>query len=456
MSGIFGAYSMGGGNVVEEVIKGVMGIQQRGEAGCGISFDYRKGFLSESREGMAYDFFKKRLEKLESIDSRVGIGHLLYEDKGGLQPVECEGEGKHILSLAMDGVLLGFEQSNDFLMKTMFSDYLAETGDIYKAVGKVMDNLSGKGSYCVVSIVKMRDEVNLIAFRDPQGIKPYSLGRKIEENDEKYIVSSETQGLDAVEADFMRDIEPGEVLIVSEGGLESKILRSERHAHCFFEWIYFASPNSNIGGRNVYLVRKELGRKLARRYTERLSELDLIMPSPDSGRSVAIGCQQELCSLLNKFLPYEEAAIKIPGARRTFQIEELWERLFASENKFYINREVVKGRNIGIGDDSIVKGTVFRKGMIEKTRNAGAKIIIPIISCPALCHSCIKDPLGKEFAAYGLEGDLNQIGEEVAKKINADFVCYPSVEDMIDSVGDKDLCKACVDGNFPVDEEFLR
>jgi amidophosphoribosyltransferase len=233
-------------------------------------------------------------------------------------------------------------------------------------------------------------------------------------------------------------------------------LVSQDHSHCFFEWIYFADPTSIIEKKSVYEVRKELGRILARRYVDRVGGIDFVMASPDSGRGVAIGFQQELSNLLGKFIPYEEAAIKNPGAKRTFQVEGEIERGLAASLKFFMNRDVVRGKKIAVGDDSIVRGTVFRDGMIRKLRRAGASEIYPVISCPPLVHACIKDPHGTGFAAHGFDGSLEEIGERVARKINADFVCYPSEKDMRTALGLEDICAACVNGCFPVNEVYWK
>jgi len=458
MSGIFGVYSMNGECVADELLIGTISLQHKGEEGCGISFPKGDGFYTPKAKQLAYYFFRDNFDGLKGLREMApssGIGHTLYEDTGGPQPVEQWGEN-HILSVAMDGILLGFGGKNDSVIRTLFSRYLDETNDYYIAIECLMKKLHNHGSYCVVSLVKNGEDVALIAFRDPKGIKPLCLGEKRNGNSVKYVISSETKGLDAVEATFIRDIEPGEAVIITKQGLKSRKLIDERHAHCFFDWIYFADPTSVIEGRNVYEVRKELGRRLARRYLDKIKDVDLVMASPDSGRGVAIGFQQELSKLLNKFVPYEEASIKNPGAKRTFQVENEEERRLAAGVKFFMNESVVKGKIVAVGDDSIVRGTVFRDGMIYKLRRAGAKKIYPIISCPALLHSCIKDPKGKNFAAFGLNGSVEEVGEQVAKKINADFVCYPTTQDMIEAIGFDDLCMACIDGNFPVDEKFWR
>lgn len=458
MSGIFGVYSVNKENVADELLMGTVALQHKGEEGCGVSFSRDSGFYTPKSKQLAYYFFRDRINGLEGLRELrpiAAIGHTLYENTGGLQPVEQWAEN-HLISLAMDGVLLGFGGKNDSVMRNLFSRYLSQTDDYFIAVSWLMKKLNSHGSYCVASLVKRGDEVDLVAFRDPKGIKPYCLGQKKSRSGTKYVVSSETKGLDAIEADFIKDIEPGELVVVSKNGLETKKLIEEKpHSHCFFDWIYFADPTSVIEGKDVYEVRKELGRRLAKRYAERV-DIDLVMASPDSGRGVAIGFQQELCRLKKKFIPYEEAAVKNPGSKRTFQVEDEKERKLAAKVKFFINKRIVNDKNVAVGDDSIVRGTVFRDGMIYKLKKAGAKKIYPIISCPALPFACIKDPKGTNFAAYGLEGTVEEIGEQVAEKINADFVCYPTTQDMIESIGLDDLCKACVDGLFPINKDFWK
>jgi amidophosphoribosyltransferase len=455
MSGIFGVYSLNGDNVADELLMGTVALQHKGEEGCGVSLERDGKFYTNKSRQLAFYFFRDKTNSLNGLrwsNPKSAIGHTLYENKGGLQPIEKKGENHH-LSLAMDGILLGFDGKNDTKMADLFSKYLDNTNDFYKAGEKVMKDLKGRGSYCVTSLVKNDQGVSLVAFRDPKGIKPYCLGQKESKESLKYIVSSETKGLEGVEADFIRDIRPGEMVVINKKGLNSKSLIEEDHTHCFFDWIYFADPTSVIEGRDVLEVRKELGRKLARRYAERL-DVDLVMASPDSGRGVAIGFQQELSKIKGSFIPYEEAVVKNQGAKRTFQVEDEEQRRLAANVKFFMNKRIVEGKNVAVGDDSIVRGTVFRDGMIYKLRRANAGKIYPIISCPALVHACISNPTGKNFVAYGLEGSVEDIGEQVAKKLNADFVCYPTTKDMVDAVGLEDLCKACIDGVFPVDKKF--
>ncbi|UCC91242.1 MAG: hypothetical protein JSV39_02900 [Candidatus Aenigmatarchaeota archaeon] len=449
MSGIIGVFSVDGKNVTDDLFYGLSALQHRGEEGCGVSVNDGKYFHTLTRDGLVYYFLKDKLEDVRKTRPYVGIGHTLYERTGGLQPVEQWGDQNVNISLAMDGVLLGFgEKKHDSVMRTLFLDYLKETGNFYSAVERVMKKLDGRGPYNVVIAARKGGKLYLIAFRDPKGIKPLCLGKK----DGMYVIASETKALDIIEADFVKDVEPGEIIIITKDGMESRILKKDRHAHCAFEWVYFADPTSTIEGRNVYLVRKTLGNKLAERYP---LDIDVVMASPDSGRGVAIGYQQGLCKIKNTFVPFEEASIKNPGAKRTFQVENPKERMMAARVKFFINKDIVKGKKVACGDDSIVRGTVFRDGMVYKLRSAGASEIIPVISCPPLAHPCIKDPKGKTFAAQGMTGSVEEIGKKVAKKLNVERVCYPTIKELDESIGHSDTCKACFDGVYPIKKKFI-
>ena len=449
MSGIIGIFSVDGKNVTDDLFYGLTALQHRGEEGCGISINDGKYFHTMRSEGLVYYFLKDKLKSLEKMKPYAGIGHTLYERSGDLQPVEQWGEENVNISLAMDGVLLGFgEKKHDGVMRTMFLNHLKETGNFYSAVERVMEKMEGRGPYNVVTLVRKGGNFYLIAFRDPKGIKPLCLGKK----DGMYVVASETKALDIIEAAFVRDVEPGEMIIISKDGMKSRVLKKEKHAHCAFEWVYFADPTSVIEGRNVYAVRKDLGKKLAKRYP---IDIDLVMASPDSGRGVAIGYQQGLSELKKTFIPFEEVSIKNPGAKRTFQVENPEERSMAARVKFFVNREFVSGKKVAVGDDSIVRGTVFRDGMVYKLRSAGVREIILVISCPPLAHPCIKDPKSKTFAAQGLTGSVEEIGEKVAKKLNVNRVCYPTVKELDEAIGHADTCKACFDGVYPVKKRFI-
>ena len=486
MSGIIGVYSVDGKNVFWDLSYGLIALQHRGDRGFGFAFDKhdsdpKNWFNHESERGLVfYDLVQNKPQKVRELyesSPKVGIGHTLYEKTGGLQPRGIwNGRGYDIM-LAMDGVLLGYPARDEVVMRHIFSDSLGKADDFFIAGEMIMKELDGRGPYNVVANVRdyRNGEYYLVAFRDPKGIKPLCIGSR----GNNYAIASENKAFQNMDIDFVRDVEPGEMMVVSKKGVESRVLVRQPHAHCAFEWIYFASPVSDIEERNVYLVRKELGRRLARRYPN--IDIDQIICSPDSGRGVATGFQQEITrmrlqriledvrgigdsekmirylesSLEKAFIPFEEAVEKNPTAPRTFQVEDALLREIASKTKFYFNRHVLEGKKSGAGDDSIVRGSVFKYGMAPKAKQCGAKGFGAIISCPPLSHACVKDPGGKTFAALGMRGDVREIGENVAKKLEMDFVLYPDERDLDNAIGLNDTCKACFNGKYPVNEEFI-
>jgi len=343
----------------------------------------------------------------------------------------------------MDGVLVGAPSPQELYVEGLLLEALEATGDLVEGARRLTRALDGRGSGNVVALVQRDGVTKILALREPRGIKPLCLGQK----DGCYLVASESKGLDGAEADLVRDVEPGELVIIDENGLTSHQLLQKPHHHCAFEWVYFADPTSVIEGRNVYQVRKTLGRMLARAYP---LDVDLVICSPDSGRGVALGYAHA------RGLLFEEAVIKNPGAKRTFQVEDADERRRAARAKFFITRGVIDGRRVALGDDSIVRGTVIKDGMISKLRRAGAAEVHLLISCPALCYPCFKDPASKAYAAYGLhELPAEEVGQRVAQKLGADSVCYPSVDMLQEAIGHEDLCRACMDGIYPVAEQLL-
>lgn len=442
MSGVLGVFSTAGRSVMEELFYGLCALQHRGEEGCGLAIASPERILVKKGNELVYYFLKEEVPFLEAIRPQAGIGHTLYERNSGLQPTRAR-IGPWSVSLAMDGVLVGVPEPQERYVERHFLDALEATGDLVEAVGSTLDAVEGRGSCNLVALVQRDGAAKVVALREPRGIKPLCLGQK----DGAVLVASESKGLDGAEADLVRDIEPGELVIIDESGVRSHQLRQAPHQHCAFEWVYFADPTSVIEGRSVYLVRKMLGRMLAQAYP---LDVELVICSPDSGRGVALGYAHA------RGLPFEEAVIKNPGAKRTFQVENPEERRRAARAKFFITRAVIDGRRVALGDDSIVRGTVAREGTIAKLRRAGATEVHLLISCPALCYPCFKDPTSKAYAAYGLH-DLpaQEVGRRVARKLGADSVCYPSLDMLQEAIRHEDLCRACMDGIYPVAEGVL-
>jgi amidophosphoribosyltransferase len=442
MSGVLGIYGIARPNIMEELFYGLCALQHRGEEGCGIAIASAAGLLVKKAREPIYYFLKDELPFLEAIRPQAGIGHALYEGSSDLQPTRSY-RGPWGVSLAMDGVLLGVPAPQERYVEGLLLDGLEATGSMEEASRQTLAALDGHGSCSLVALVQRDGATVLLALRDPRGIKPLCLGEK----EGCWLVASESKGLDGAEAELVRDIRPGELLLIGDTGVSSLTLREAPHQHCAFEWVYFADPTSAIEGRNVYLVRKALGRMLADAYP---LDVDLVICSPDSGRGVALGYAQA------RGLPFEEAVVKNPGAKRTFQVEDPEERGRAARAKFFINRDVISGRRVVLGDDSIVRGTVVREGMIAKLRRAGAREVHLLISCPALCYPCFKDPASRAYAAYGFQSlAAAEVGRRVAQKLGAESVCYPSVAMLEEAIGHEGLCRACMDGVYPVAAELL-
>ena len=370
MSGIIGVYSVDGQNIFNDLSRGLIALQHRGDRGFGLSIgrediDPKNWFIHESEKGLVfYDLDREKTERLEDADSHIGIGHTLYEKTGGAQPRGIWNTAGYDMMVAMDGVLLGYPARDEVVMRAILSESLQKTGDFFKAGEIIMEEFDGKGPYNVVANIRdyRNGEYHLVAFRDPKGIKPLCIGQ----NGDRYVIASESKAFQNIDADLITDVEPGEMIVVSKKGIKDKVLVRQYHAHCAFEWVYYASPVSDIEGKNVYMVRKKLGWNLAKRYPN--VDIDQVICSPDSGRGVAAGFHQALTrinldrilrevkemgkedivkyleyNLHKAFVPFEEAVEKNPTAPRTFQIEDPELRKLASETKFYFNKHIIDG-----------------------------------------------------------------------------------------------------------------
>lgn len=440
MSGIIGVFSKTDENVADDLFYALSALQHRGEEGCGVHIVGRKGDYTErKKKQLVYYSFADMLPLFRMSDPRFGVGHTLYESSGDVQPGVSIKNGRK-MTLAMDGNILGVDGYADRVLREMFLQYIIDSGDdTTVAARKIMDEFHGRGAFNMVAVYETGRKAKLIALRGPRGIKPMVYG----EDEKKFVIASESKALDAIGMK-PKDFEPGYVFDSENGFTE---ISTEPHMHCGFEWIYFADPTSLIEGFDVLGYRMGIGRKLAERCPY---EIDIMVPSPDSGRGVSMGFAQRLN------IPYMDAAIiKNPGAKRTFQVEDPEERKTALRTKFHMNSRVINGKRTGIGDDSIVRGGVIRDGMIAKMRAAGATKVYAVISCAPLRFPCYRDPTTTNFAAQGIDGSIEVVGKEVAKKIGADDVFYPTIEEMKQFLPG-DVCLACMDGKYPIDDKWLK
>jgi amidophosphoribosyltransferase len=288
-----------------------------------------------------------------------------------------------------------------------------------------------EGAYSFVLLVNNA----IYAIRDPHGFRPLCLGRL----DGAYVVASETCALDMIQASYIRDVEPGETVIIDKNGLISlKQPEKTRHAFCIFEYIYFARPDSNIFTKSVYLTRKNLGRALAR---EHPVDADIVMPIPDSGTCAALGYAEE------SGIPLEMAFVRNHYIGRTFIQPSQLIRDFKVKIKLNPVRDALKGKRIVIIEDSIVRGTTS-KGRVRALREAGATEIHMRVSCPPLISPCfygIDFPTKKELIAS------RHAIDEIRQFIGVDSLKYLSVDGMLNSMllPKEEFCTACFTGDYP-------
>ena len=277
---------------------------------------------------------------------------------------------------------------------------------------------------------------NLYAVRDPHGIRPLILGKL----PDGYVVASESTALDALGAEVIRDVCPGEILEIGKDGFKSFMPEVPvQSAHCMFEWIYFARPDSVIDGECVYNVRREIGRILAKEHPAKGA--DLVMPIPDSGRAHAIGFSQ------GSGLPYEEGFMKNRFAERTFILPDQREREIAVRGKMNPISSTVSGKSIVIVDDSIVRGTTLKQ-LIIMLRDAGAREVHVRVGSPPIiapCYYGVDMKTRDQFIANG-----NTV-EDIRRILGADSLGYISIEGLVKAVrkSENDLCLACLNGRYP-------
>ena len=424
---------------------GLYAMQHRGQEGAGIVSSDGEAVYAHRDMGLVADVFDG--DSIAALKGKIAIGHNRYatfgsKDWQNLQPLVAN-FSDNSFAIAHNGNLVNADKirreleeqgaifsatSDTEVILHLIARATAEKS-IVKKVAAALEPL--QGAFSIVVMTRRR----LIAVRDPAGVRPLSLG-KIKD---AYIVASETCAFDLVGAEFVRDIEPGEILEITEKG-ELKSTRFGAKidpALCVFEFVYFARPDSNIGGHNVYQVRKQMGAELAK---EHGIEADLVIPVPDSGVPAAIGYAQEAG------LPLELGLIRNHYVGRTFIEPKQSIRDFGVKVKLNPTAGVLRGKRIVVVDDSIVRGTTCRK-LVKMLRQAGAKEIHFRISSPPTVGSCyygIDTPSPSELIA------ATHTLEEIREFIGADSLGYLSNEGMFRAVEEKpsNFCDACFSRNY--------
>ncbi len=424
---------------------GLYALQHRGEEAAGIASYDGKDIHITKNKGLVADAFNE--QSLKGLKGTSAIGHSRYSTTGSsnyknIQPFLVTHRNRPI-AVSHNGNLTNteelyqkLEEEGSIFQTSMDSEIIvhllakARNGDEKKWFLNVLAQL--KGAFSLIFLV----EDTLVGARDPQGFRPLCLGKV----DDGYILASESCALDLIHAEFIREIEPGEIIFIKDGKIESAYLpgrKKVKQSHCIFENIYFARPDSDIFGENVYQVRKRLGAQLAREFPV---EADFAMSIPDSGNYAALGYAKELK------LPYEVGIIRNHYIGRTFIQPSQFLRDFRVRVKLNPIKSVLEGKKIVIIEDSIVRGTTSR-GRVEELRKAGAKEIHMRISCPPIKSPCfygIDFPSKQELIAS------NKSVKEIADFIKVDSLEYLSLEGMLKVMkNSRDYCDACFTGNYP-------
>ena len=443
--GVVGIHSSGIEETSKNIYYSLISLQHRGQESAGIAVKNDGDIRYFKEMGLVKEIFTKDI--INSLQGNIGIGHVRYSTSGesyvsNAQPLVVHYKGGKI-ALAHNGNLVNatdirerLEDKGSIFQTTIDSEVIANLiARNYKLGVKesIIESVKKlKGSFALVLIY----ENKLIGVRDPFGIRPLSIGKL----NGDYILSSETCIYDILGAEFVRDVKPGELVIIEDDKIESIKYSKKNKALCSFEYVYFARPDSNIDGKNVYQSRVNAGKILAK---ESPVEADLVAPVPDSGIPAAIGFAKE------SGIDYDIALIKNKYMGRTFIKPTKKQRELAVRLKLNVLKENVKGKRVVLVDDSIVRGTTSKR-IIKMLRKAGAKEVHFRISSPPVKHSCyfgIDTPSKKQLIG------AKMTVEEIGKKIGADSLGYISTKGLIESIGDKkkNLCCACFNGKYPME-----
>lgn len=442
--GVFGIF--GHADAARLTYYGLYALQHRGQESAGIVTCEDGAFHEHKGMGLVSQIFNG--EALAKLNGTMAIGHTRYSTTGSshirnAQPLTGACRLGQI-AVAHNGNLTNAMQVRDELeaqglmfQTTVDSEIIlnllaqptlhGHDNNLLETVRRI------EGAYSLTILT----ERELIGVRDPYGFRPLSIGKV----DGAWVLSSETCAFDLIHAEFVRDVEPGEIVIIDKNGLRSiqAFPEHERRAFCIFEYVYFARPDSNISGRNVYKTRVEMGRELAR---EHPVKADVVIPVPDSGNCAALGYS------LESGIPFEMGFVRNHYVGRSFLQPSQLIRNFDVRVKLNLINELVKGKRVIVVDDSIVRGTTS-KTRVNSLREAGATEVHVMVSCPPHMNPCF---YGIDFPDRSKLMAANHTNEEIRKFLDADTLSYLSPGGMVKAtrLPAKGFCMACYDGNYPV------
>ena len=444
--GIVGAY-VPGESIARTTFFGLFALQHRGQESAGIATSEGDEIHLKAKMGLVSQVFRE--ETIAGLPGHLGIGHTRYSTMGGskeynAQPLKAEGQRGQIAvghnGNVINAAALRVEMAEEFgstFEKTSDTEVIAELfakapgNDWFEVSAYAMRRL--KGAYSLAIMTKDK----LIAVRDPLGIRPLCLGSL----NGGWVVASETAALDNLGAEFVRELENGETLVIDENGVTSKIWSGARKAHamCVFEQIYFARPDSILNGELAYETRQRLGAEV---YREHPVDADIVVGIPDSSTPHAVG----LAAAAK--IPYAEAIIRNRYVGRTFIEPDQKARAQGVQTKFNAMRGVVEGKRLLVVDDSIVRSTTITR-VINMLRHAGAAEVHVRVASPPIkstCHFGVDMATLSELIAANMELD------EITKYIGADSLAYLSVDGLLRAVRapKNSYCTGCFTGNYPI------
>lgn len=442
--GIFGVYTPGR-KAAEMIFYGLQALQHRGQESAGIAVSDGENILIFKDLGLVSQVFNE--QNIAPLQGCAGIGHTRYSTRGmniwkNSQPlyhmfknesfaIAHNGNLTNIKEIRdeQSGKGIRFETSTDTEVIASLIE-TSEKENIEDAIKEAASRIKGSYSLLILTVDK------IFGIRDPHGFRPMVLGSL----DGNYIIASETCALDIVDAKFIREIDPGEIIILDKDGARSQMmLPVDGISMCVFELIYFARPDSYIYGKNMFDVRHRLGQELAK---ESPADADIVISVPDSGTPAAIGYSAE------SRIPYAEGFIKNRYIGRTFIQPEQKTREISVRLKLNPLRDIIQDKRLVVVDDSIVRGTTSKK-IVKMLYNAGAREVHLRITCPPLIYPCY---YGVDMAQRNEFIANHKTLEDIRKFLNVDSLRYLSIEGLLKAIGEskKKFCLACFNGEYPV------
>jgi amidophosphoribosyltransferase len=449
--GIFGVFGVE--DAPRQIYTGLFALQHRGQEGAGIAISNGDKVRSIKGTGLVSDVFNRPGQSISTLDGHLGIGHVRYSTTGAPRPQNVQ----PLVVECVDGIWGIAHNGNLTNAKKLRRDY-QEAGAIFQTstdseillhliadpqfrsrprrVERALGELQGAFSFLLMT------KDSLMAARDPYGFRPLSIGKL----GSGYVFASETCALEQVGADYVRDVLPGELVVVDDRGIRSSTFCEPvtgSLGQCIFEHVYFARPDSMVFGQSVHEVRMRLGQRLAQ---EHPVEADIVVPIPDSGMAAALGYAHQ------SRIPLDYGFIRNHYVGRTFIMPTQGQRTDSADLKLAVVPGVVRDKRIIVVDDSLIRGTTSRR-RINSLREAGAKEVHVRISCPPTRHPCffgIDFPSREELVAA--ERDV----EQIRKFIGADSLGYLSLNGLLGAVEHpNDFCTGCFSGRYPVSVETV-